>query len=142
MFPSLLALLFILKIRLGANSNIVNFITSRYGEEGKRLYRRYESTKKKHVKTCLDLEFLVKCKTYNVIPKFLRFKLYKRSLRSASFYRSWQTKLLNYEINCKKKEVNRLSLELKENYSNVNNLCSFIDSALIVQNINAYLKKY
>ena len=100
--------------------------------EGKRLYRRYESTKKKHVKSFLDLEFLVKCKKYNVIPKFLRFKLYKRSLRSASFYRPWQTKLLNYEINCNKKEVNRLSLELKENYSNVNNLFSFIDSVLIV----------
>ena len=38
--------------------------------------------------------------------------------------------------------MNKLSLELKENYSNVNNLFLFIDSALIVQNINAYLKKY
>ena len=38
--------------------------------------------------------------------------------------------------------MNRLSIELKENYSNVNNLFSFIDSVLIVQNINAYLKKY
>ena len=33
-------------------------------------------------------------------------QLYKRSLRSASFYRSLQAKLLNYEINCKKKEMN------------------------------------
>ena len=41
MFPSLLALLFILKKRLGSNSNIVNFITSRYGEEGKKLYRSW-----------------------------------------------------------------------------------------------------
>ena len=38
--------------------------------------------------------------------------------------------------------MNKLSLEIKENYSNVNNLFIFIDSALIVQNIIAYLKKY
>ena len=86
MFPYFLALLFILKIRIGVQSNILGFIKKRYGEEGKKLFRTYEGNKKKHVQACLDLEFLIKCKTFNVIPKFLRFKLYKKSLLSASFY--------------------------------------------------------
>ena len=37
MFPFLLALLFILKIRLGVQSNISEFIRKRYGGEGKKL---------------------------------------------------------------------------------------------------------
>ena len=38
MFPFLLALLFILKIRLGNQSNILEFIKKRYGEETKKLF--------------------------------------------------------------------------------------------------------
>ena len=41
MFPFLLALLFILKIRLGVQSNI--FIKKCYGGEGKKLFRTYEA---------------------------------------------------------------------------------------------------
>ena len=43
MFPFLLALLFILKIRLGIQSNILEFIKKRYGEEGKKCFRTYEA---------------------------------------------------------------------------------------------------
>ena len=42
MFPFLLALLFILKIRLGVQSNISEFIKKRYGGEGKK-FRTYEA---------------------------------------------------------------------------------------------------
>ena len=131
MFPSLLVLLFILKIRLSANSNIVNLLLHAMA----RRETSYIEGMKDWEETCKNLSILRISdwmKTYNVIPKFLRFKLYKRSLRSASFYRSWQAKLLNYEINCKKKEMNWLSQELKQNYSNVNNLFSYIDPVLIV----------
>ena len=46
MFPFLLALfffLFILKIRLGVQSNILEFIKKRYGGESKKLFRTYEA---------------------------------------------------------------------------------------------------
>ena len=43
MFPFLLALLFILKIRLGVHSNILEVIKKRYGVEGKKLFRTYEA---------------------------------------------------------------------------------------------------
>ena len=43
MFPFLLTLLFILKIRLGVQSNNSEFIKKRYGREGKKLIRTYEA---------------------------------------------------------------------------------------------------
>ena len=43
MFPFLLALPFILKIRLGVQWNILEFIKKRYGGEGKKLFRTYEA---------------------------------------------------------------------------------------------------
>ena len=43
MFPFLLALLFISKIRLGVKSYILEFIKKRYGGEGKKLFRTYEA---------------------------------------------------------------------------------------------------
>ena len=43
MFPFLLALLFILKNRLGVQSNILEFIKKCYGGEGKELFRTYEA---------------------------------------------------------------------------------------------------
>ena len=67
--------------RVGSSGCIVNFITSRYGEEGKKYIEGMNVLRRNMLKLC---------KTYNVIPKFLRFKLHKRSLRSASFYRPWQ----------------------------------------------------
>ena len=43
MFIFLFALLFILKIRLGIQSNILEVINKRYGGEGKKLFRTYEA---------------------------------------------------------------------------------------------------
>ena len=92
-----LALLFILKIRLRSIVEIIRYTTNSYGE-GRKLLKRYEAMRKKHEKSCLDLEFLIRCKRYNVVLKFLRFKLYKQSLQSSVFYKSWQSKLLNHEL--------------------------------------------
>ena len=43
MFPLILALLFILKIRHGVQSIILEFIKKRYGREGKKLFKTYEA---------------------------------------------------------------------------------------------------
>ena len=70
----------------------------------------YIATEKKKEKCLLDLKFLSTCKTDGIFPKFLRFKLYKKTLHNKSFYRSWQTQLLDQELKCKKRRV----AELKE----------------------------
>ena len=84
----------------------------------------------------LDLEFLIKCKTYNVFPKFLRFKLYKRSLTSSSFYKSRQTKLLSYEINSKKKLISSLKVECDDIKCQIRNKVSFLDHILITRKLD------
>ena len=75
-----LALLFLIKLRCGASVNTINYIATNYGEEGRRLLRRYENHSRKLQKAKLDVDYLVKCKIYNVFPKFLKFKLYKKSI--------------------------------------------------------------
>ena len=57
-------------------------------------------------KCTLDLDFLIVCKAYNIFPKFLKFKLYKRCLHRKKFYKDWQSKLLNNEINFKRRRIN------------------------------------
>ena len=120
--------MFILKIRCSSTTNILNFIYTCYCDDGKKLYRRYETTCWKIIKTNLDLKYLIKCKTYELFPKFIRFKLYKKCLQTSSFYRSWQMKLLNYEINCKNKlsskysdDIANLKQELESNFSKIDN---------------------
>ena len=69
------------------------------------------NAKSKLEKTKCDLEFLNKCKTYNVIPKFLRFKLYKRNVQNSNLYKSWQYKLLNLEIKSKNNILKRNKIQ-------------------------------
>ena len=57
-------------------------------------------------KTLLDLDYLETCKRYETIPKFLKFKVYNRSFTSTFLYKSFQFKMLNYEI---KQKQNRLT---------------------------------
>ena len=48
--------------------------------------------------------FLEKCKLYNLTPKFVRFKLYKRQLRRENFYKDWQQQLLDRELKEKRRK--------------------------------------
>lgn len=57
---------------------------------------------KKKVKCDLDINFLQTCKSSDIFPKFLRFKLYKKSLQNSQLYRKWQNELLDQELNFKK----------------------------------------
>lgn len=57
----------------------------------------------KSQKTRLDFKFLQTWKTYNIISKFLNFKMYNCRVTRAFTYKLFQFHLLNYEINEKKK---------------------------------------
>ena len=120
-----LALLFLIKLRCGASVNTINYIATNYGEEGRRLLRRYENHSRKLQKAKLDFDYLVKCKIYNVFPKFLKFKLYKKALYSNPCYKSFQTKLLNNEINFKKRSIQLLSSGKSELLVNVKSFFFF-----------------
>ena len=72
----------------------------------------YISTPEKSLKSALDVKFIINCKTHEIFPKFLRFKLYKKCLQSAAFYKSWQTKLLAREFQFKRKAEQSLSTKV------------------------------
>ena len=102
MFTISLVLLFLIKLRRSP-TNFIQHLKSCYGTEGVKLYRKLEECEKKKIKTDLDIKFLETCKCQNIIPKFLRFKLHKKSLHNSRFYNGWQHKLLIREIQEKRK---------------------------------------
>ena len=133
---TILAITFIIRLHCGQNISIFNHIYRHYGEEGRGLFRKLESKSLKLRKCELDLEFLIKCKTYNIFSKFLRFKLYKRSLTSSSFFKSWHTKLLSYEINIKKKLISLFKVECDDIKCQIRNKVSFLDRILITRKLD------
>ena len=70
-----------------------------------------------HEKDFLDLQFLKICKDYNVIPKFLLFKVANSNLHSSSKYKRCQRKLLQEEVYNKKLDVSKLDREPKLFYN-------------------------
>ena len=107
MFITTLVLLFLFKLRFPKNKPISRLLTSRYGVNTLKCFRRFEQSSNKLCKAQKDLEFLISCKAYHVFPRFLSFKLYKKTLCNTEMYRSWQTKLLDIEIKCKRKLVQK-----------------------------------
>ena len=111
--------------------NLPVFIRQTYGDECSKLFWKYGSTNLKILKANLDIEYLKKCKIFNVIPKFLRFKLYKRSLHSAKFYKSWQSKLLLKEISSRKLAAKRLTLEQHDLEEKLRNQLSSFNLSMV-----------
>ena len=97
-----LALAFLVNLRSKSIPDIHHYVIRKYGEEGLKTYKSYYYAERKKTKITLDIDFLLKCKTYKVIPKFLKFKLYRKSLQTENFYRAWQFDLLDKELNQKK----------------------------------------
>ena len=80
MIECILVLLFLIKLKIKSKLTGFEYFKKRYGEEGFCLYKNVLNRSLKLNKLNLDLDFLLKCKTYNVFPKFLRFRWYKKSL--------------------------------------------------------------
>ena len=125
-YSVVVALLFILKL-CKTLASFLNYLHTRYDQQGVKLYRKLEDAKKKLSKTSLDIVFLQNCKAQNVIPKFLRFKLYKRCLHNSSFYVSWQHKLLINELKSKRRTLEHLKLKIVQLLQEVNNTFSNFD---------------
>ena len=98
MFVIGLILLFIIKLRFPRCRPITATIERRYGRSILQLYRRTEKLRFKVQKIDEDLKFLNTCKSYHIIPNFIRFKVYTREFQFTRTYHSWQLKLLDYEI--------------------------------------------
>ena len=82
---------------------------------------------KKLSKAELDLEFLKTCKTYDIYPKFLRFKLYKKSLHSSTTYKKFQSELLDNELRLKTESVAHLAKQYEELRNSIHRQLSFFE---------------
>ena len=63
---------------------------------------------KKKAKCNLDIQFLLICKSVDIYPKFLRFKLYKKSLHGSQLYRTWQAELLDQGVSSRYGRIREL----------------------------------
>ena len=73
-------LLFIIKTRFSKNRNLHDIILTRYGLDTLKMLRNFENNKRKLEKLKLDIDFLKRCKAYQIIPKFIKFKLFTQRL--------------------------------------------------------------
>ena len=128
-----LTILFVVSLLKNSVPDITKYLQNHYGYPGLKVYRKFLNESRKLEKCKLDLLFLTKCKTYDIIPKFLRFKLYRKSLHAQQFYKSWRIKLLDHEISDKKLRISSLTSSVHTSSSTVQSNFSTLDNFLIVR---------
>ena len=121
MFLRTLALVFIFLVRLRFPSrlSLLQVIRNQYGGTVVKLVRNFKKVDFKHCKAALDLNFLQTCLSFNVIPKFLQFRVANKNLRRSQAYQKCLNPLLLAEINNKKKNLNVVVHELSSVKSNL-----------------------
>ena len=107
-------ILFLTKIRFPQTKTLVQVIRDRYGEETVRQFRKLEKLEKKLSKISCDLSFLNICARFDLRPRFLNFRLYKRDLERCTAYRDFQRELLFKEITNKEKHQHKLTRQRDE----------------------------
>ena len=133
---AVLVLKFIINLRFKQLGDIPNFIRSCYDKDAIRVFCLFENTLRSLEKCKLDLDFLMKCKIYNIFPKILRFKLYKRCLQTTNFYKAWQAILLICEINSKRTDISKLTDQISDCRSKLKITFSHIIFCVIIRYVH------
>ena len=134
---TLIPVLFILRLLPRISDSVLyDRIRLAYGNHGVTSLNRLLNSSKKVQKLHLDIGFLQHCKTYNVVPKFLRFKLYSKSLMSGSFYKSWQDKLLTRELLSKQRDLKKFEVEKLSYERTAAELFGWIRNAQVTRLVN------
>ena len=142
MLHHLFVLLFLLRIRLSRSKHAADYLRRKYDGPTLRFYRRLESSSKKWKKAELDHEFLMYCKMNNIIPNFIKFRLYRASLYNSEFYRSSCLSLLDIELNFKTKALKRIGLSMSTLSSSLYSTLSCLDRLFIKSVIRENVSKY
>ena len=127
MFTTVLVLLFLFKLRFPRGTSFTATLKRRYGQRTLVEFRRFEKNRIKFNHCQLDVKFLNVCKSYNVLPRFLHFKLYRKELTSSKLYKSWQFKLLNLELKSKQRQIRKLDRLIEQNQLYLKNHLSIFD---------------
>ena len=122
---------FLIRLRFPPTKDFIQVLKQRYGPSSLTKFRLLEKLDFKLRKAKLDLEFLETCKRHETIPKFLFFKVYNYNVPSATFYKSFQFRLLNFEIQTKRKLVKKTEASLTSAYSDFKNSVSHLDFIIL-----------
>ena len=128
-------LLFITKRTFGC---VIYDISSKYPDLEINDLRKLEKLSLKYKKAELDITFLNNCKNYNVIPKFLCYKLPFTTAIDARYIRK---KLLKNAIKKRKDEHYKLGKELKRLENYVFTITSSLDRYIISHLIKLNVEK-
>jgi hypothetical protein len=101
-----------------------------------------ESKLKKKVKADLDLEFLLICRLNNIVPSFLKFKIYNRSLYNSDFYQQATQDLLLFEIRSKEKLARKFKEAATQLESNLKQHVSILDCIFLQSQLFKFLGAY
>ena len=103
-------LLFLIRCRYPENESIFSVTRRRYGVETTKDLRKWERTARQAMKAEQDEVLLRRCYSDRIVPKFLKFRLYRQNLSTSPVYRECQDMLLRNEIDYKRKLYKKLSL--------------------------------
>jgi len=117
---------FLLSLKFG-KATLFNVITRNHGAKTRKLVFRCIDLHKKLSKAELDIDFLKTCKTNDIFPKFLRFKLYKKSLHTSNAYKSFQNELLDNELTSKTERAAYLNQQYVKLLNSIQKQVSFFE---------------
>ena len=107
-----LVFFFLARLRFPSSKSIPKIIKDGYGESMLKLVRKFERKDLRCRKAELDLSFLKYCFENSLTPKFLRFKVSNRSLKSSDAYKQCQIRLLKEKISNKKSIIRQRQSKL------------------------------
>ena len=127
MYKWLFVLLFLLNLRRSSCPDLPTYLLTKYGNNIRQTYRRLETSLRRKHKAVCDQEFLLYCQFNDVLPNFVKFKLYRSSLYHTSFYGDATRDLLQLEIRSKDRLVDHHSKSSQRLYETLKSTLSFID---------------
>ena len=90
----------------------------------------------------MDLDFLQYCSLNNIVPNFIKFKLYRSSLYHTQLYSDTTRQLLQMEIKLKEKQVDKQLKSYEHMYQLICNNLSIVDLILFKQLFNKNINEY
>ena len=122
---------YLIKLRFPRNKGFVEVLKHRYGPSALQQFRLFERLDFKLRKAKLDLDFLQTCKRHETIPRFLHFKVYNYNVPATTFYRSFQFRLLDFEIRQKTNLIKRTQAKLDLACIDFKNKVSHLDFIIL-----------
>ncbi|CAF4169684.1 unnamed protein product [Rotaria sordida] len=104
--------------------DIDDYIRQHHGSHFLYIYRNVKKFYYRFDAVQLDIEFLKICRSKDIIPSFLWFKTANNDLSSSPVYKACQRKLLNVEIDAKRKKLNDLKIMYKFSLNHLRELSS------------------